>query len=129
MNAKFPAQADETNARQTNKSNLLGIGSLLIGLLSLGSPLCTIAYIVGYFAALINQINIPLSPVYAFILSSLCGLLSGVIGVIVAIAAFWRKTPRKLFPILGIVFSLLGIVVIVLLAMSIPLILFSLGQA
>lgn len=129
MDETLNTQTNEPNARQAKRSNFYGVGSLLIGLLALGSPLCTVAYIVGYFAALINQINIPLSPVYAHFAFSICGLLGGGVGVIFAIAAFWSKTKRKAFPIAGIVLSLIGIVVIVLLFMPILLLLFSLGQA
>ncbi|MBL8098079.1 MAG: hypothetical protein JNK81_02805 [Anaerolineales bacterium] len=121
--------AEAMNSVQKRDSNIFGVGSLLAGVLPIASQICAIAYVVIFFSALINNITIPLSPIYAYLLSSLCGFIGGIISIILAVIAFVNKTPRKAFPIIGIVIAIIGIILIIVLSIPIILILFSLGQA
>lgn len=113
----------QTDVLQPRRSNMIGVVSLITGLLPLGSQVCVIAYVVVYVVTFF-----PLAPLYAYFLSTFCGLSGGIISIILAAMAFFGKTPRKAFPILGILFSVIGIAVIVLLAVPIIMLLFSLGQ-
>ena len=119
----------ETNETQPNRSNLIGVGSLIAGLFPIGSLFCAISYIIGFYAALFNGVEIPLPPIYAYFISILCGLFGGLVSIFLAVAAFFGETPRKVFPILGILSSIIGVVIVLLLGMPIILLLFSLGAA
>lgn len=120
---------EDANETQPNRSNLIGVGSLLTGLFPIGSLFCAITYTIGFYAALINGLEIPLSPAYIYFISFPCGILGGVVSIILAVVAFFQKTPRKVFPILGILFSIIGAVIVLLLITPIIMILFSLGAA
>lgn len=119
----------ESNETKPNRSNLIGVGSLIGGLFPIGSLFCAITYTIGFYGALINGLEIPLPPIYAFFISISCGILGGVISIVLAVVAFFQKTPRKIYPILGILFSIIGAVIALLLITPIIMLLFSLGAA
>ncbi len=119
----------ETNETQPNRSNLIGVGSLIAGLFPIGNLFCVITYTIGFYGALINGLKIPLPPIYAYFVYIPCGILGGVVSIVLAVVAFFQKTSRKMFPILGILFSIIGAVIVLLLIMPIIMPLFSLGAA
>lgn len=119
----------ESIETKPNRSNFIGVGSLLTGLFPIGSLFCAITYTIGFYAALINGLEIPLPPIYAFFIFISCGILGGMVSIVLAVVAFFQKTPRKVFPILGILFSIIGAVIALLLITPIIMLLFSLGAA